>query len=354
VTQKRGKSWQADVRLGTTRWRKLFPTESLAREAEAAVRSRLERGLPAEDSDTGVRCVTSLDECSRLTYNRYWKGTPNARSSKINADSVVRMLGGNRHPASITATDIDAMVDDLVEAGNTNGTINRKLSALNRILKYALDRGIIDRVPRMERKRESQGRVRWYTIAEEDRILGHILARRQDDFHDLVVFLLDTGCRVSEATRAEWRDVDLEGGFIRLWRTKNGRNRAVPLPDRIADLLASRAALRLAGCRPTDLVFPGWLDDSGRTNPVTRLWARTMDDLKMDEESVLHCLRHTYASRLVQAGAPLNAVQQLLGHTTPMMTQRYAHLAPDNLVAVARLLNRGHTGADYIHSRRGA
>jgi integrase len=334
VIRKRGTSWQADVKVSDKRWRKSFPTEDSAIAAEKLVRSRLKRGLPAEEAGLSVSPPVTLEEVRQLAACRYWQGTPNERNAKSNSLDVVTILGSTRHPRSINSTDVDRLVDTLKARGNSAATINRKLAALSKILKYSFERDIIDRMPRIERKKESQGRLRWYTIEEEDRILAHLAMTGQHDFRDLVIFLLDSGCRASEASRLAWRDFDTDQGCVRFWFTKGDKHRSVPLPLRAKAVLVERASRRLPGGLPTDLVFPGWTDNIGRSLPMTKRWGSVMAELQInDSESVLHCLRHTYASRLVQSNVPLNMVQRLLGHSTPTMTMRYAHLAPSNLQA---------------------
>lgn len=95
---------------------------------------------------------------------------------------------------------------------------------------------------------------------------------------------------------------------------------------------------------PRTKVFPGNLDRHGRTTPLSRKWARMMEHIPF--EGRLHDLRHTFASRLVQRGASIQAVQELLGHATLQMTMRYAHLAPDNLRSAIDLLDRD-TGSGF-------
>lgn len=92
--------------------------------------------------------------------------------------------------------------------------------------------------------------------------------------------------------------------------------------------------------RPSDPIFPGRTDARGETLPMTRAWVAVREALKLDEEAVLHSLRHTSASRLVQQGVPLNLVQGLLGHGSPAMTMRYAHLAPVNYRNAVATLDR--------------
>jgi integrase len=244
---------------------------------------------------------------------------------------VVERLGSQRHPKAITPTDIDALVAWLVdEKKNSPATVNRKLAALSKMFRHAQSRGIIDRVPAMERKVEKEGRLRWYTAEEERRILRHLQDQGLQDFHDLVVFLLDTGCRLGEAIKLEHRDHD--DVHVRFQLRKGGKSGAVPITARVREVLQRRK--QVAGGE--GLVFPEW--DVHRANYV---WNGVKKALGIaDTEAVIHAFRHTCASRLVQAGVPIQVVQQWLGHATLKMTLRYAHLAPTNLQQAVTVLEK--------------
>lgn len=327
MVKRRGTQWQVDFRWENQRIRRSFNDEAAALAWEATARSRLNRGLPLDEVVRGAN-GTTLDELVESTRARYWSGTASAQGATSNAEQVAEILGGNRHPADITTSDVDNLIAELTKLGNSNATINRKLAALGKMMSHALSRGIIDKKPLIERKRESQGRVRWYTNEEEAKILAAASAV-SSDFADIVLFLIDTGARLGDAWRVEWVDVD--DRFVRLNRTKNGRSRGVPLTDRVKAMLASRRKTK------TDsFVFPGWTNSK-----AAKAWDRVRKAAGLtDDEAVLHALRHTCASRLAQAGVPIQVVQQWLGHKTLSMTMRYSHMAPANLLAAATVLNR--------------
>jgi integrase len=112
-------------------------------------------------------------------------------------------------------------------------------------------------------------------------------------------------------------DVDMTNRRLYLRETKNGALRVLPIPEFALSVLRSQPA-GAAG----DLVFADV--DAARLSVYTkRLFAR----LGILDAS-FHTLRHTAASWLVMEGVDLYAVGQILGHKTPRMTQRYAHLSP--------------------------
>jgi integrase len=160
-------------------------------------------------------------------------------------------------------------------------------------------------------------------------------AREKDEaFAELCLVAAHTGLRRGELAALERRQLDFERRMItvgsshcfksgeRLERTKTGRIRHVPMREVVYRALLSRKLQA-----PTAKVFgPAVLLHSSRR---LRRLARQVGATPLR----FHDLRHTFASNLVREGLPLYTVQRLLGHTTATMTQRYAHLSPDDLRA---------------------
>ena len=134
------------------------------------------------------------------------------------------------------------------------------------------------------------------------------------------------GLRCGEILSLEWRDVDFTRGELRLRVTKNRQPRIIPLEG------AKGPLQRQAGRK--GLVFPG----TGKGMSVAEV-SRAVNQYARDAkipDFTFHDLRHTYASWYVQSGGDLYKLQRILGHKTPAMTQRYAHLRIEDLRAVAQ------------------
>ena len=201
-------------------------------------------------------------------------------------------------------------------------TINREIICLSAISREAVKRDHVVKNPVRGVKllKEDNKIVRYLSDDEERRLM----AACTPNLKPIVVFALNTGMRKGEILNLEWDDVDLEQRLIRVRNTKSKRTRYIPINTTLKTVLAGLA--KYEGCPH---VF---------TNPDTRTrwcdqkiaWRYTIRRAKVTKFR-FHDLRHTFASRLVQAGVPLQAVQELLGHATIEMTMRYAHLAPDDL-----------------------
>jgi integrase len=147
-----------------------------------------------------------------------------------------------------------------------------------------------------------------------------------DHLEPLVLLLLNTGLRFGEATQLRHSDINLKDRLITVAGegAKSGRTRVVPM-----NLEAHRILSSLKGTAG-ELLFHG--DPGERLKSIKSSWKALRKEAAISGLR-LHDLRHTFASRVKRGGADLYAVQRLLGHSSPIMTQRYAHLQPDDLRA---------------------
>ena len=145
----------------------------------------------------------------------------------------------------------------------------------------------------------------------------------------IVMFLLSTGARLNEALTATWKNISVEGG---VWKvdaslSKSKRSRSIPLNDSALWVLE-----QLASKGVSDYLFPSPVTGRPYT-AITRAWYRLR--AKAGVTIRLHDLRHGFASMLVSGGRSLYEVQQILGHSDPKVTMRYAHLSAKSLQAAA-------------------
>lgn len=250
-----------------------------------------------------------------------WIDQRDGDGSHAKAARCVRWLGPDRPCGRVREADARAMVRAMREAGLGPASINRHLSALRAVL----DEGGAAEIP-MPWQREPRGRQRWLSRAEVDQLRQAALPRCPR-VASLIAFLAETGMRVGEALGLAWADVQGEWATVR--RSKNGDSRRVPLTPE------ARASLT-----PNSLAGPFAKLSQSRVNHVFRHAREQVASTRGDLEVVPHCLRHTAASRLVEAGVSLPVVAAWLGHRDFKSTLRYTHVSADGLAAAARLLQR--------------
>jgi site-specific recombinase XerD len=238
-------------------------------------------------------------------------------------DDEVRMARlrewlGQRPAESVSPQEIErwllAKAEDLKPA-----TLNRYRALLSLVYRLAMQNGKVQSNPaRLVRQRkEENGRIRFLSTEEE---LALRAAIRKDYLNreaelDLA---LNTGLRRSEQFGLTWDGVDFERRVLTVLRSKNGEARHIPLND--AAILALRSVEAYKNGSP--YVF---LASDGTRLCSPRFWFSAAVEAAGLKDFTWHCLRHTFASRLVMAGVDLRTVQELMGHKTIQMTVRYAH-----------------------------
>lgn len=309
----RGSSYEVSFMHNGQRFRKSFRTREQAEAWEQDSKRQFEEGLSVEvrhrPSDS-VDMATLRDR----TFERCWKGSRSEQTALANADDVAEIIGYRTSVSSITTLTVDHLISELMKRNLSNATINRKLSALSFMLRFAQDRGWIDKRPKLERLRETGHRIRWMTDQEEAAVLKTCDFLGFTSLTDLVLVLTDTGMRLGEAMRLTHADID--SGMIRVWLNKADHPRSVPMTSRVKRIIERRAT--------SGRVFHDLTKDKAE-----RQWFRMRDVMGLagDDQFVLHMLRHTCASRLVQRGVSLPVVKEFLGHKNIATTMRYAHAA---------------------------
>ena len=150
----------------------------------------------------------------------------------------------------------------------------------------------------------------------------------------ILSLLLSTGARLNEVLSATWKNVSIEGRSLKVdaIRSKSKRSRSIPLNDSamwVVEQLESKGKSEYLFPSP---VFAKEGKDLPYTN-ITRAWYRIqkLAGIKIR----VHDLRHGFASMLVSGGRSLYEVQQILGHSDPKVTMRYAHLSSKTLQEAA-------------------
>jgi integrase len=274
------------------------------------------------------------------------------RSVSRDAYSSMRLVGyfsGSRELQTVKRSDVRAYREYRKVQGVSAGTVNREVSLLSSMINYARrewDWDIANPAER-QRLREPEGRKRFLTRVQA---IGIVEAARKQKrapyLADLITVAMNTGCRRGELLRLEVGRVDLKANTLQLREqdTKSGKARTVPLNQEARAALLRRFGYRAEHCPDTPWVF---CQKSGkRMESVDSSWRRVCKTVGLDDFH-FHDLRHTCGSWLVQAGVPEAHVMGVLGHSTIRMTERYAHLAPENVRAAVDKLDAwtqsGHT-----------
>lgn len=224
-----------------------------------------------------------------------------------------------------------AMIHDWVQARSEKvgaSSVNGSLRTLRRALRLAQEWNVIKVLPRIRLVTGEHSRE--FVIDDEllDKMLKH--ERCTAVLKDLLPFLIDTGLRLGEAMTLAQENVKADGSlFVTKGKTKNAR-RTVPLTPR---------ALAIAKQRTGERVFK----ESSFT--VSHQFKLLRDALKLPSDCVLHSFRHSFCTRLGNAGASAFQIMRLAGHASVSVSQRYVHEDRETLDnAIQLLLPKGKNG----------
>lgn len=282
--------------------------------------------------DDFLASLTSLAETSRSVYARDLR-------SFLGWVATLEL----HDPAHVNRLVIRRYVSSLAEQNYARRTIARKLSAIRRYFQWAHHRGMCTSDPTASvYPPQIDGRLpRTLPVAEVDTILTGSRPGLSDDAthrrlrDDLVIEILyGSGVRVSELCNLDLTDVDLDRQRITVWG-KGDKQRTVPLTDPAVaacrDYLAEgRAHFEPDGTGDADDAL--FFNFAGR-----RLQARDVRrilDRRAEQPTHPHALRHTFATHLLDGGADLRSVQELLGHEGLATTQIYTHVSRQRLRTV--------------------
>ena len=199
-------------------------------------------------------------------------------------------------------------------------SINIEIAVLSHFFNYCIKKNYIDKNPCAGIKKLNE-LSRLETLSDDD-IQKLINGATNKLTKDLITFLILTGCRKGEALNLKWEDVDLKNDVIAIKGTKTRYDRYIPISKPLKELLSGIEknqdclyVFNRNGVKLTDF----------KRSFHTACRNAGLKDLR------IHDLRHVFASKMVMNDTSLYKTGILLGHRTPNMTQRYAHLKPGEL-----------------------
>ncbi len=247
---------------------------------------------------------------------------------------------GMGRPDALTATQLREFVYALKDLGLAPATIRRQISALRTYFKFLVGEGHLARDPseRLESPKQWRTLPTVLTVAEVERLLAASNTDESLAIRDraLLEFAYATGVRASELVGIKLQDIFYEDGLARVIG-KGSKERIVPVGRRALGAVALYAReIRPALDRGKGR---GVMFLNARGTPLSRVgaWGIIKGMAKragITKRVTPHTLRHTFATHLLEGGADLRAVQEMLGHADLSTTQLYTHVDRDYLRTV--------------------
>ncbi|NVL89855.1 MAG: tyrosine recombinase XerC [Desulfobacterales bacterium] len=224
---------------------------------------------------------------------------------------------------------------------NQKSTIARKLSTLRSFFRFLVKRGVVIRNPAETVVTPKRGSFvpNYLPVDEIFRLLDGMKGESILDLRNLAIIetLYSTGVRVAELAGMDVEDVDFDKGLVRVIG-KGDKERLPPVGEKalgcIRAYLDKRTYATGSGIAGNDPLFLNSRGGRLSTRSIARLLEKVVRQLGLLRPISPHGLRHTFATHLLDAGADLRAVQELLGHASLTTTQRYTHVSIDRLMEV--------------------
>ncbi len=239
---------------------------------------------------------------------------------------------------SFTENKVADFVEHLNERGYSAATRSRKIASLRTFTKFLRQEGITKDLPTRRLKTPRGGRPlpKALTIEEVSRLLDAVVNPASPiELRDraFVELLYAGGLRISEATQLDVNSINFEDATIRLFG-KGSKERLVPIYEPAMEALAEYVVIGRPCLGKTQDPNALFLNFRGKRITRQAFWLvikRLALEAKINRNFTPHMLRHSFASHMLNGGASLRHVQDLLGHESITTTQIYTHLTSDQI-----------------------
>lgn len=228
----------------------------------------------------------------------------------------------------------------LKQEGQSNKSINRKSASLKSLYKFALKKGLVSKNPTDNIK----------TPKIQKRLPVFLQAERLDELFDkdyftedfegrrdkiIIEILYGTGIRLSEMLDLKIDDINNTQNMIRV-RGKGNKDRMIPVHNELVSSIKEYSKMRAQKLRGSDNNYLILKNDGQKAYPVFiyRVVKKYLELITTEEKKSPHVLRHTFATHLLNKGADLNAIKDLLGHENLAATQVYTHNSLEQLKSI--------------------
>lgn len=349
--RKQSSKWHIGYSINGKKYREPANTAS-KRKAEQFLAERLASRGQAGPSARDLAKVTfdDLADIIRADYARNQRKSTSRLERSIAA--LAESFEGTPVPALDEAT-IASYVENRLDEGYANATINRELAALKRMFKLGYKQRLVGRIPHIDLLREDNVRKGFWSEDELQEVLKHL----PPELRPLIETAYLTGWRKGELLSRQWRHVDFDAGWLRLepGETKNREGRQFPLTDRLRGILRTH----LDKCRQIateqERIIPHLFFhydgpyEGQQITTIQKQWkaARKAAGLwhpGKAEHRIFHDFRRTAVRNLVRAGIREGVAMKMTGHKTRSVFERYNIVDEADLSRAGDLLDKAQEG----------
>ncbi|UCC45477.1 MAG: tyrosine recombinase XerD [Candidatus Zixiibacteriota bacterium] len=244
-------------------------------------------------------------------------------------------------PAKVSPAVITSHFSELSRKGRRPATLARKISAIRHFFTYLKENGHISENPALAYAAPKLSRYHpdYLSPDEIDHIIRKIDPEEKGGLRNvaMVEVLYGCGLRISELANLEISDLELEAGFVRV-TGKGNKQRLVPLGKPARRAVEAHLDSEQANQRPfnSDLVFPNRLGKAFSRAGLWKIIRRLVTRAGITKRVTPHTFRHSFATHLLEGGADLRTVQEMLGHADISTTEIYTQIDREYIVAEHR------------------
>lgn len=259
------------------------------------------------------------------------------RAYRSDVEDFIRFV--EQGPADVVDHDtIRAYIVNIYK-GLKKSSLSRKVSAIKMFFKFMKKKGYIDentaliiRSPRIEKHLP-----KFYTIDEMFHFLDFLPRDGWLNIRNRAIFELmySTGMRASEVLSLDLEDLHLDGMWARV-TGKGGKERVLPFGDKAKEALEEYLAIvgKMDKFRTNKALFINFRGDRLTYRGLLRIMKKHQIKAQLFKNLSLHGIRHSFATHMLDNGADLRGIQELLGHSKLSTTQRYTHVSVDKLMEI--------------------
>lgn len=263
------------------------------------------------------------------------------KSYREDLTGLIEFLSQDRpepSPSEISPLDLRGFVAALHEAGYAKSSIARQLASMRSFFRFAMREGLVESNPAKPLRNPRPERKLPHFLSTEE--IGALLEAPPSDQkmglrdRSILETMYSAGLRVGEVVGVNDDDLDLSEGLVRV-RGKGKRERLAPIGSFARRALTRWLKVRqLAADLPSQQQPPVFVNKFGRritTRSIARMLEKYLKVAGLDRRTTPHTLRHSFATHLLDRGADIRSVQELLGHKSLVTTQIYTHVSTAGL-----------------------
>jgi len=243
----------------------------------------------------------------------------------------------NTEPDKIDVIDVRGFIAEQIKAGYNKNTVTRRLASIRSFFKFLRREGYIKanparlvsniKLPKVLPRFLSVDDI--FSLVEKPEGIGFIPARDRS----ILELLYSSGLRVAELSGLNTDDVNIKGCLIKV-RGKGRKERIIPVGSKAIDALKSYMIERVLLKSKNKSLFLNRLGKQLTDRGIRRIVVKYAKEIQISGQIGPHTLRHTFATHLLQGGADLRIIQEILGHSSLSTTQKYTHLDVTHLMDI--------------------